>query len=220
MSYKGIISKDIQPLTPETTISEALIAMNTLHLEHLPVVENKKLVGVVTAKKLHAFKNKNKTIATIELDTKNIAISIEEHLFNIIQFAANHHLTCIAMLNTKDEYIGAIKSSALIHYIADYFSFTTPGSIIILEMHPNDYSLTEIAGIVENNHAKIIGLFTRFSSTNSKMEVNIKINKEEIEPILQTFNRYNYHIKSVFSQYHVAEELKGRYEALINYLSI
>ena len=52
------------------------------------------------------------------------------------------------------------------------------------------------------------------------LEVTIKVNRKNIEPILQTFFRYDYSVKASFSEDDFELDMKNRYEGLMKYLNI
>ncbi|MFW5752129.1 MAG: CBS domain-containing protein, partial [bacterium] len=95
------------------------------------------------------------------------------------------------------------------------------GGIIVLELNINDYSLSEIAQIVESNDAKILGLYISSPDDSTRIELTIKINRTELSSIIQTFNRYNYNIKASFLENDELDNLyNNRYEAFIRYLNV
>ena len=56
---------------------------------------------------------------------------------------------------------------------------------------------------------------------STKLEITLKLNRIDIGPVLQTFNRYNYIISASFSDQDVYNEgLQDRYDSLMNYLNI
>ena len=61
-------------------------------------------------------------------------------------------------------------------------------------------------------------LYTNDDST--LINVVLKLNTIEIGPILQTFDRYGYSIQASFGNEENEEDLKERYDSLMNYLNI
>lgn len=103
------------------------------------------------------------------------------------------------------------------------FSFQlSPFSCIIqLEMGTYDYSLSEIARIVEENDAKILGLTVEnIPEDPGRILVNILVNKSDCGAILQSFYRYNYNIVNTFSSPDENNDLRNRYALLMKYLSV
>jgi uncharacterized protein YcgL (UPF0745 family) len=58
------------------------------------------------------------------------------------------------------------------------------------------------------------------SLESEKVDVTLKINKQNIERILTALNRYGFTIKASFQEEEYFESLKERYDALISYLSV
>ena len=94
-----------------------------------------------------------------------------------------------------------------------------PGSIITLEMNIRDYSMVEIAKIVESDDAKILASYLTSSIDTTKLEVTIKVNKTDITRILHTFSRYDYTVTASYNESEYYEDLKQRYEAFMRYLN-
>ena len=93
--------------------------------------------------------------------------------------------------------------------------------VIQLEMGTYDYSLSEIARIVEENDAKILGLTVdAIPEDPGRMMVSILVNKTECGAIVQSFYRYNYNIANVFSAPDEKQDLFDRYSLLMRYLNV
>jgi len=109
--------------------------------------------------------------------------------------------------------------------VLQYFSKLTAvekdGGIIVLEINQNDYSLTEIAQIIESNDAKILSLYVKSHYDSMKMNITIKVNVTDITAIIQTFNRYNYIVKASFMESDKQNDIfDSRYRSFMKYLSI
>ena len=88
-------------------------------------------------------------------------------------------------------------------------------------MNIMDYSLAQIAQIVEGNGAKIVSSLCLSHPTESKMmEVLIKINHDELSGIMQTFERYEYKIIASFHKNIHQKGLDDRFDSFIRYLNI
>ena len=100
-------------------------------------------------------------------------------------------------------------------------SAENPGGIIILELRSNDYSLSEIAQIVEGNDSKILSLYVKSAPTNEFVEITLKLNKTDISAVIQTFERYSYKIKAIYAENKEIDiMLKDRLDSFLNYLNI
>jgi hypothetical protein len=139
----------------------------------------------------------------------------------VIALASKLKLTVVPVLDEKKQYLGLITQSELLHYFAELLAVKNPGGIIVLELNQNDYSLSQIAQIVEGNDAKILGLYVSSSSDTTKMDVTIKINRTDLSAVLQTFARYNYTVKASYLDDNTMDSLySDRYDQFMRYLSI
>jgi hypothetical protein len=87
-------------------------------------------------------------------------------------------------------------------------------------MPERDYSLTEIARLVEENDAKILSASITSSVSQEYSEVTLKINRQDLSAIIQTFERYDYTIKASYQKQRFSDSLQNRYEELMKYLNI
>jgi hypothetical protein len=88
-------------------------------------------------------------------------------------------------------------------------------------VNEKDYLLTEIAGIVESNDAKILSLYITSHPESTRLEITLKVNRIDIGAILQTLYRYNYTVKASWSKTDsFSEGMQDRFDSLMNYLKI
>jgi hypothetical protein len=138
----------------------------------------------------------------------------------VLKLASNQKLSLIPVINKNGIYSGSITQNDIISFFAESMSVDFPGGVIILEVSVNDYSLTEIANIVESNEAKVLSSYILSKVDSTKIEVIIKVSKLDLGPILQTFERFEYRVIASFGEQVDYSELKDNYDSLINYLNI
>jgi signal-transduction protein with cAMP-binding, CBS, and nucleotidyltransferase domain len=144
-----------------------------------------------------------------------------QHVYEVMELASELQLTVVPVLDDDNEFQGVITSTDLLHYFADVSALKQPGGILVLEINTHDYSLTQIAQIVESNDAKVLSSYVTSSINSTKMEVTLKINRKELSSIIQTFVRYDYVIKASFTDENDLNSLfENRYDSFMKYLSI
>ena len=95
------------------------------------------------------------------------------------------------------------------------------GGVIVLELNANDYSLAQIARIVEDNDAKILSSHVTSIPNSFKMEVTLKINQTDLTSIIQSFQRFDYTIKASFQGSNRQEDvLRKNYDHFMLYLNV
>lgn len=94
-------------------------------------------------------------------------------------------------------------------------------SLIILEIPLKDYTLTEIARIVESNNAHVMNLSIMPISGGSVLLVSIKLNISDISSVLRSFERFNYNVVYYFmKEGEVNDTHKERLDELMYYLNM
>ena len=140
------------------------------------------------------------------------------HIYEVLFRVAEHKISVIPVLGEDESYMGCTSIHQLITLIANTGSIRERGGIIVLEVNQNDYSLAQIAQIVESNNAKILSSYIMSSSDSTKLEVTLKINQIELGRIIQTFERYDYTIAASYQKSSFDDDLQNRYDALLNFL--
>ncbi len=104
--------------------------------------------------------------------------------------------------------------------MAEITNIHEPGSIVVLEMNQVDYSLQQIARIVEGNDGKVLSVYSHTLPGTTRMEVTLKINREDISDILQSFERYEILVKTTYQGSRFHDDLRGRYEELMRFINL
>ena len=122
------------------------------------------------------------------------------------------------ILDKDEKYIGCTNIFELMTTIANTASIKEKGGILVLEINQSDYSMSQIAQIVESNNAKILSSTILSDPSSTNMDVTLKINQEDLTHIIRTFERYDYAVKAEYQNGMGSDDLKRRYDALMNYL--
>ncbi len=220
MLAQQLISNDITPLKLTDTGMLALSLMEEYKTIHLPVVDNGMFHGLISENDIYSRNQFEDTIANHPLSLNGISSTHNQHIFDVLEIIHKHKLSLLPVIDDKNKYLGSILLTELIIKLTKITGITNPGGIIVLEMNIHDYSLSEIAQIVESNNNKIINSFVNSFSNSTQIEVTIKLNSVDIEAVLQTFIRYNYQIKASYTDVDLNDNISDRYHSLMNYLNI
>ncbi len=220
MYASTLISYSVPPLKLRDTGVKALMWMNDFHVRHLPVVEEGKLLGILSEDEVLNFVDPDKTIEESASVLLEKYVSANRHLYDIMRLVVNHNLTVIPVLDENEEYVGLITVEDLIRKLADTGSITHPGGVLILSMAPRDYSLSEISRLIEAENTTILSSFISSPYGNDQLELTLKLNKEDLKHVIATLERFGYDIKSAFYESEIIDTLQDRYEGLMRYLDV
>lgn len=219
MLAKDLITEDVPPLKSTDTIDKASAWMDDFKVLHLPVLNGRELVGIVEEQDLLDKPDPDLMLDEANMNYIVVFVRENQHVFEVIKTLSDNNLTLIPVLDAEDKYIGNITQSFLMKVIAEMSVVSDQGGTIELEMNANDYSLFEIARIVEMNDAKILGSFITSSPDSTKIQVTFKVNRSDLRSIIQTFNRYNYTITASFDSSGSEDDLRDRFDSFMNYLN-
>ena len=221
MLAKELISDVIPSLHTSDSGQKALYWMDIFRISHLPIVNNEDFLGLISDKDIYDANMAEEPIGNHNLSLFSPFVTEDQHIYEVIELASRLTLSVVPVLDHKNHYKGVITNNDLMHYFADFSALKAPGAIIILEMSIMDYSLAQIAQIVEGNDAKILSMYISSHSASTRIEVTLKINRTDLTSIIQTFTRYNYTVHSTFMDHDDMDGLyENRYEMFMKYLSI
>ncbi len=220
MTAESIIAHDIPALNLEQTGKDAFHALNDHHVKHLPVVDNKRLVGIISEEDIFNHKLYD-PIGEYDFSMlRRFAVRKTDHIFEIIRVMGDNRLTVIPVVDEQGIYLGLVEQNDLLRFFANSASFIEPGGILVLEMSRRDYSLGTIARIVEEEDAKILSAFVSSDADAEIVELTIKINRQELGRVVASLERYEYTVKESYAELDYTDSLQERYDSLMSYLNV
>jgi len=220
MIARDLIKDDVPPIKPFESMEKALEWMDEFRVSHLPVVDGTKYYGLVSENMIYDCNEASLPVSELNLTMNRPFVFEDVHVYKVMQMVAELKLSVVPILNKKEKYIGLSTMKQLMDYLTNTSSISEAGSVIVLEINQFDYSLAHISQIVESNDAKVLTSFITSSLDSKMMDVTIKINRTNIEAVLQTFYRYDYKVKASFSEDEFEQDMKKRYQGLMKYLNM
>lgn len=219
MIARELISSTILPLKTSTTGFDAVEAMRDYNVRHLPIVNNTQLLGVLSEDDILDY-NETDPLGSYQLSLTKPYAKENDHIFEVLHLMSNFNLTIIPVIDAANDYVGCIAQEDLIQYFAKSFSFTEPGSIIVLELNERDYSLSEIARIIESENTRVLSTFVTSDPEIGKIYITVKLNRQDIRAIIATFERYEYQVLATYTEKDFEDSIKERYDLLMTYLNV
>jgi CBS domain-containing protein len=220
MLVSDLITDEIPPLKMTDTVEMALDWMEQFKVSHLALVRNKELMGVLSESDLLDYNKPEETFEEARIQVLKPIIHHYQHSYELLKLMSSLNLTLIPVLDENEFYKGCITLKGIVQNLSGMASVQSPGGVIVLELNQNDYSVTQIGNIVEGNDAKILSLHVSSVPDSTKIEVTIKINREDLSRVLQTFNRYNYTIKASYNYGDYENDLKSKLDEFMHFLNI
>jgi acetoin utilization protein AcuB len=221
MVAKDLISEVIPSLKTSDLGQTALNWMEIFKISHLPIVNNQEFLGLISDTDIYDMNQPNEPIGNHALTLYKPFVTADQHIFEVIGLASRLKLSVVPVLDSKNNYKGVITSNDLIKHIAGISSMDQPGGIIVLEVIDRDYSLSQIAQIVESNNIKILSMYITSSPGSTLLEVTLKVNTGDLVSVIRTFERYNYEVKTWVTDNDSMDRFYSeRFDLLMKYLNI
>ena len=215
-----LVTNLVPPVHTSDTIQKVVDRMVEFRVRHLPIVNEEQFLGLLAEDDLVAETDTKTPIGALGLSLVNPYILEDQHIYDVIRMFYELQVTVIPVLDLKKNYLGVITINSLTKYFAGLTSVDQPGGIIVLEINNKNNSLAHMAQIVESDNAQILSSYVRSFPDSTKMEVTLKVNKQDISAIIATFLRYEYDIKATFNHKDNNDNSMDRYDSLMNYLNL
>jgi CBS domain-containing protein len=220
MIARELITNDVPPIRSSETVEKALNWLDEFKVTHLAVVDGVEYQGLISENILYDAVSSDITIAELNLTLNRPFIYEDRHIYEVMKMVSEMQLSIAPILDKSDNYLGLTTLPSLMHLIANTASISEPGSVIVLELNQNDYSLGHLAQIIEGDDTKILSTYITSASDSTLMEVTIKLNRKNIQGVLQALARYDYVVNASYSEIDYQEDMKDRFESLMKYLDM
>jgi len=219
MMASSFIDETIIPLKTSDSIYFAIDFFKEFSIRQLPVVQDNLCIGILSLDDIDDEDIYDLPI----LDYINLNYSFasnNDHIYEVMRAISEQASTLFPVLDENNNYIGSITLSSLFKNYVNCAAFIQPGSILVLEIDKKNYSLSEIARIVESENKVILSSLLSSNVESVVLEITLKLNSVQIQNLITTFERFGYNIKATFNEEDFMDTLKNRYESLMTYLNV
>lgn len=216
MQAYEFINNLIPPLKLNDKVKMALNWMEEIRTDQLPVVDNGRFLGFVTEDLIFSMNNASLPISNIELDSPACFVYLDKHIYDVIKVASENHSNMVAVVDREYNYLGVVTMEDAIGAFANSLSIQSQGAVLVLSMFMTDYSLYEIARVIESENAKILSSFiSNDPLDDSKIKLTLKLDRTEMRHIKATLERFGY---KILDHYQEEEGVSGEQERIGNLL--
>ena len=212
------ITNDYKAIDSQESIAVVKEFFDELSFSHFPIVEEGIYIGSIASEDIETFDN-DKKIAEYRYTFERFFARTNMIWLDVLEVFAKNHANLIPVLDENNKYVGYYEIEDVINFFHETPFIKEPGRIIIVKKGILEYSVSQIAQIVESNNGKILGLFVSETEADS-IQVTVKINIGAMNEIIQSFRRYNYEIISEHPEDNYINTLKERSDYLDKYLNI
>ena len=221
MIAEELINQMIPALKPTDTAGKAIIWMEELKTNQLPVIENLMFKGLISEDIILESNDLDRKIGDFKLISEHCYVNEDQHLFDIIRLAQECDSELVAILNNEGEFMGVSRHEDTMKAFSNTLAVQGKGGILVLEMRYIDYSMAEISRLIESDDAKILGSYLSQDNKDPNFVfLTLKINKEDLTTAAATLARFDYKIIAKFHEGSNFNTERERLDNLLNFLNI
>ena len=220
MIARELINDSYPPLKLSDTGLRALNWMEEFRLVHIPVVEGIQYIGLVSEEDILKLDSMEQPLANQMLSLIKPFVKASQPVFEVVKMLSKDKLTVVPVVDENKTYLGLITLNDVLKHYIESGIFEDAVGVIVLEMKPHDYSLSELARLVESENARVLNSHITPDVQHETIDVTLKINLTDLSRIISSFTRHGYLVKEHYNQNEFMDDLKSRYDSLIKYLDI
>jgi acetoin utilization protein AcuB len=214
MYAQRIMNFDLPVARPEDSAGRVLNLMDEFKVRHLPLVNGDEFSGLVYEDDVMVMDEETPMAA---VEARPVSIPPNRHLYDIVGQLVTAEVDALPVVD-EGKYLGCVDAPSILRFLAKETHWATKGAVIVLEVAERDLSISELARLVEGADTKVVACTTAQAPDSSNVEVTLKVQTEDVEPVIATFQRFGYTIQSFLHAPHFEEEMRERYDAFMRYL--
>jgi acetoin utilization protein AcuB len=218
---EDLINHMIPPLKGVDDAHKAIVWMDEFRCNHMPVVEDGKLLGFISEEIILESNDIDKKVKDFDLVGQLCYVHLSSHFYDILKIAADQKLQAVAVLNDEGIYTGIITVQDTLTSFAQTAAVQMPGGILVLSMNHNDYSLAEISRLIEENRARVLSSIVKEDPLDQgKIRLTLKLSELDLSRIVATLERFGYKVIGRYQESKPVTSEKDRIDMLLRYLDI
>jgi predicted transcriptional regulator len=212
------ITNDFRAIDSQETIASVQDFFADLNFSHFPILENGIFIGSIASDDVETFDTDKKAI-DYKYTLERFFARKSMMWLDVLEVFAKNHTNTVPVIDENNIYVGYYEIEDIMKFFQETPFLKEQGGIIIVQKGLLDYSMGQVAQIVESNNGKILGCFVSEADLEN-VQITVKIGVGPMNEIIQTFRRYNYEIISEHQEDAYINSLKERSDYLDKYLNI
>ncbi|MDX1419488.1 MAG: CBS domain-containing protein [Rubricoccaceae bacterium] len=218
MTVQTLLDPTIPALSVGDAAGQALYRMAEYGVEHLPVVgAEQRLVGIISESVLRAHPDPGAPLATLAAG-EPLSVAPDTHVFDAVHQMLTHGLSLMPVASADGRYLGLVVRPALFGQLAHMLATEEPGAIIVLEGQRRDFSLAQLAHLIEQNDVRILSVSTEDDPGAGLVRVTLKLNVTDSSRVRHLMEHHGYRIVALFDE--ADADLQSRVDAFLRYLEV
>lgn len=204
MRIEDIMRKDVVTVSPSTSIGEALLLLRANRIRHLPVLQDDRLVGIVSDRDLRdALPSRLLTHEDDDTILHKPVIAIMQkqvvtaHPLDFIEDASAHmyeHKVGSLPVVEGEKLVGMITESDLFSSLIELFGVNKPSSHIEVEVDDRVGVLAEVSQVFREAHVNVTSVVVFPGKKPAKKNLVFRVQTIDPRTVLHLLSERGFHV--------------------------
>jgi len=216
---EDLIEKEFYSVESSMSFKQVYNVFTESNQNELPIVNSGVLHGIIIKEQLLGKEENEEAIETIKEQFREVSVKEDERIIVALKKMTLGGISNLPVVDIEGNMKGIVSASTLWNEFSIKSSMSGIGGWIVLSMKKNDFKLSEISQIVESNGMMIVMHFVHFFQEMDIIDVHIKVSRENVNELVQTFQRYGYKVVDVIQPKKFADDWDNRFDELMRFFS-
>ncbi|MXV38570.1 CBS domain-containing protein [Flavobacteriaceae bacterium Ap0902] len=218
MLIQDLITAEFAPVTLQSSVQDALDIVDGFKISHIPVFEGLTFIGNMSDLNLKE-RPLEETLSDNKMNVEKFFLNENNTIFDAVRIFYRNESNLIPVLDDHDKYLGYITADEIMGELSRMPFLSELSAMITVKVPTKQFSMSEVAKIVESNNGRILGCFISGFS-DDMTEITVRFNAESLSSVVATFERFGYLIKYQFFNDDKADLLQDRFKQLIKFIDV
>ncbi len=217
-----LIQNHLTPLREYQPVSDAIKVMEDQNLYHYPIVQEStgKLVGQASLDHYRNFFGDKSEAVEYGLGSDRVLLD-SDHILDAAHTMYSNGRNILPVVDRSGSYMGVVLRSHLIDAVTRLLNLGESGTVIMIEMEPRDFMLSDVIRIIEAEGARIMSMTIQAPGEGlQRFRVSVKLNLDDLKRVGSALRRYGYLITSESHSEQTEAEFSDKADEFLKYLDI
>ncbi|MEW5723525.1 MAG: CBS and ACT domain-containing protein [Thermodesulfobacteriota bacterium] len=198
MQVSRIMSKNVVTLPVTADLNEAMRLMKEYDIRHLPVVEDGRLVGLVTERDVRGalFPSMIEEISVQDLMITNpITVSPETRLEDAARLVYRRKIGCLPVVDEGRRLVGIVTVADMLAALIELMGFISASSRLDVVLPDRPEALEEALRIIQRNGGQVISVSQTSLCTKKPVHL-FRLQKTDLNPIVEAMKEVGFSVVS------------------------
>ena len=201
MLIEGIMETTVVSIESATTIATAIQLIRELNIRHLPIVDNGKLVGIVSDRDLrdaspsilqHGDGNIliNTAVSSI-MKTKVITIHPLDFFDEAVRLFYEHKIGCLPVVS-NGKLVGIVSEIKVLNHLVSLLGILSPGNYLEVDIPDTPGVLAEITQIIKDHAVNVSSILLCPAKLEGRKLLILRLQALNISKIISDIEKAGY----------------------------